>query len=45
MKMYSVAKNTMSEIEAFINERGIPKENIINIFHANGNYFLNYYAE
>lgn len=45
MKMYSIAKNTMAEIEAFINEKRVSKENIINIFFANGNYFLNYYAE
>lgn len=46
MKMYSRAFNKLRELQTFVNENGIPKENIINIFQSQGgNYILNYYAE
>ena len=45
MKMYSAAFNTMAELESFVNSKGLKKDQILNIFPSNGNYFLNYYAE
>ena len=44
--MFTQAANDMREINRFVNENGIPKENIINIFQANdGTYILTYFAE
>ena len=45
MKMYTQAFNQMSDLNKFVNERGITQEQIINIFPANGMFFLSWYAE
>lgn len=46
MKMYTRAFNQMKEVNTFVNDEGITKDNIINIFQSNdGTFLLVYYAE
>lgn len=46
MKMYTRAFNQMKELNAFVNENKIPKENIVSVLQSNdGTYLLVYYAE
>lgn len=46
MKMYTRAFNDMREANTFVNEHGIAKDQIVNIFPAgDGTYLLVYYAE
>lgn len=46
MKMYTRAFNLMKDVNAFVNENKISKENIVNVFQSNdGTYLLIYYAE
>lgn len=46
MKMFTQAANDMREINRFVNENGIEKDRIVNIFQStDGTYLLVYYAE
>lgn len=46
MKMYTFGANQMRDIEDFVNENGIPQENIVDIFQSkDGDFELVYYAE
>ena len=46
MKMYSRIFDDMRNLNAYVNETGIPKENIVNILTSpDGSYLLVYYAE
>lgn len=46
MKLYTFEANQMLEIENFVNEKGIDRKNIVEIFQAkDGDYVLVYYAE
>ena len=46
MKMFTCIKNSMRDINDFVNAHAIPKERIVNIFQSNdGTYTLIYYAE
>lgn len=46
MKMFTQAANDMREINTFVNENGIEKDHIVNIFQStDGTYLLVYYAE
>ena len=46
MRMFTEIKNTMREINDFVNAHAIPKEHIVNVFQSNdGTFTLVYYAE
>lgn len=46
MRMYTRAFNKMVELEQFVNERDISKDQIVSISQSSDqNYFLVYYAE
>lgn len=46
MKMYTRAFNQMKELNTFVNENKIQKENIVSVLQSNdGTYLLVYYAE
>ena len=46
MRMCTFAANQMRDIENFVNESGIKKENIVGIFQSkDGDFELVYYAE
>ncbi len=46
MKMLTQAANDMREINNFVNQNGIPQENIVNIFQSkDGVYMLVYFVE
>ena len=46
MRMQTFAANQMRDIENFVNESGIKKENIVGIFQSkDGDFELVYYAE
>ena len=46
MRMYTRAFNKMVELEGFVNENDIAKDQIVSITQSSdGNYFLVYYAE
>lgn len=46
MRMCTFAANQMRDIENFVNESGIKKENIVDIFQSkDGDFELVYYAE
>lgn len=46
MKMYTRAFNQMKELNVFVNENKISKENIVSVLQSNdGTYLLVYYAE
>ena len=46
MKMYTRAFNRMMEVNEFVNEKRIPKEQIVNVWQcADGTFMLVYYAE
>ncbi len=44
--MYTHGANSMREIEKFVNDNGIDKKDIVDIFQSkDGSFFLVYYAE
>lgn len=46
MRMYTRAFNKMSELNKFVNENGIRKDNIVSIFQSvDETYLLVYYGE
>lgn len=46
MKMFTIVKNDLREINNFVNAHAIPQEHIVNIFQSNdGTFTLVYYAE
>ena len=46
MRMYTRAFNKMSELNKFVNENGIQKDNIVSIFQSvDETYLLVYYGE
>ena len=46
MRMQTYAANQMREIEDFVNEKGIDRKNIVDIFQSKeGDFILVYYAE
>lgn len=46
MRMQTYAANQMRDIEKFVNENGIDKKNIVDIFQSKeGDFVLVYYAE
>jgi len=46
MRLYTRAFNNEKELEKWVNEHGIPKENVINIFETSSkDYMLVYYDE
>lgn len=46
MKMYTRAFNRMMELNEYVNENGIEKKDIVDIFQSiDGTYLLIYYGE
>lgn len=46
MRLYTIVKNDIREVERFVNEHGIQKEEIVDIFQNNDHeYVLLYYGE
>lgn len=46
MKMFTFAANNVREINDFVNDNGIPQENIVSVFPTpEGVYMLIYYSE
>lgn len=46
MKLYTFEANQMRDIEDFVNNNGIDRKDIVEIFQAkDGDYVLVYYAE
>lgn len=46
MRLYTIVKNDVREIERFINENGITKDQVVNIFqNSYKEYVLIYYGE
>ena len=46
MRLYTIVKNDVREIENFINENGIQKDQVVNIFqNAYKEYVLIYFGE
>ena len=46
MRMYTIIKNTTREIEDFVNQKGIEKKDIVDIFPTvDGSYCLIYYGQ
>lgn len=46
MRLYTIVKNDLREVEEYINSQGIEKDQIVNIFsNGRGEYILIYYGE
>ena len=46
MRMFTIVKNDLREINDFVNAHSIPQEHIVNIFQSNdGAFTLVYFAE
>lgn len=46
MRMYTIIKNKVREIEDYVNEKGIEKKDIVDIFQTiDGSYCLIYYGQ
>ena len=45
MRMYTYAFDKYEDLTDFVNDHGITKEQIVDIFPNKGQYWLSYYAE
>ena len=46
MRMLTYAANKMREIDDFVNQNGIPKDNIVDIFQgSDGMFYISYFVE